>query len=91
MRAPYYIRKAEIRCTFCGRFHVDREEWAHKPHHTHLCEHCDREFEFGAAHVVFMSVYFRGVPPFTIKGRARALVHKAEDALAALLARVTSR
>ena len=77
IRILYRIRQAEMRCPRCGRFHVDREEWAHKPHHTHLCEHCDYEFEIGSG-----AVYYAGIPPVSIKGRLRALVHDAEDALA---------
>lgn len=74
------VQKAELRCPRCGRFHVDREEWANRPHHTHLCEHCDHLFERGAGHV-----YYAGVPPFTIRGRARAFVHELEDTLAHLI------
>lgn len=84
----YRMRKAEIRCTFCGRFHVDYEEWASRPHHTHLCEHCDQEFEFGSG---LVGVYYVGVPPYTIRGRALALVHRAEDILALVLLSVTTK
>lgn len=68
------VRSAELRCPRCGRFHVDREEWAWRPHHTHLCEHCDHEFEVGAGHV-----YFSGAQPFTVLGRALALKHALAD------------
>lgn len=86
MKLLSIILDRELRCPRCGRFHVDREEWHWRAHHTHLCEHCDFEWVMGEGHH-----YFRGVPPFTFKGRARALVHKAEDALSAVLARVTGR
>lgn len=82
MRLLYRIQHVEIRCPRCGRFHVDREEWAHKPHHTHLCEHCDHTWELGEG-----PLYFAGMAPYTIAGRARALVHKIEDALASILSR----
>lgn len=31
-------------CPGCGKLHVDRDEWAAQPHHTHRCEHCGREW-----------------------------------------------
>ena len=34
-----------INCPHCGKTHVDRGEWEDRPHHTHLCEHCGKEFE----------------------------------------------
>lgn len=75
------IEPAEIQCPRCGRYHVDREEWAFRAHHVHLCEHCDHEFDFGCG----PGVYFRGVPPFTLRGRARALKHTLADLLLAVL------
>ncbi len=27
-------------CPYCHFEHIDRDEWAMKPHRTHLCEHC---------------------------------------------------
>lgn len=86
MRIMARIVRVEMRCPHCGRFHVDREEWLHRPHHTHLCEHCYREFRRGEGHV-----YYAGMPPFTIRGRARALVHKAADMLEYALAAVTTK
>ena len=31
-------------CPKCGKLHVDLEEWATKPHRTHLCSFCGHEF-----------------------------------------------
>lgn len=84
MKILYRIREAELRCPRCGRFHVDREEWANRPHHTHECERCDHLWLVGEG-----SIYYVGIPPKSITGRARALVHKAEDVLSLLLAYVT--
>lgn len=36
-------------CPGCGKFHVDREEWSTRLHHTHRCEHCGREWEIKLA------------------------------------------
>lgn len=74
MRILCRVVKMELRCPHCGRFHVDREEWANRPHHTHLCEHCDGEFRRGEGHV-----YYAGVPPFTVRGRVIALRHAFAD------------
>lgn len=77
MRLLARIIPKELRCPHCGRFHVDYEEWAQIPHHTHLCEHCDGEFDEGTGHT-----YFAGVPPHTFKGRLHALAHRFEDLIA---------
>lgn len=29
-----------LSCEHCHASHVDRNEWATRPHRTHLCEHC---------------------------------------------------
>lgn len=29
-----------LSCPFCGTLHVDRGEWAVRPHREHLCERC---------------------------------------------------
>ena len=29
-------------CPWCGTRHEDLDEWASKPHHTHLCSACDK-------------------------------------------------
>ena len=29
-------------CPFCGALHVDEGEWATRPHHKHLCQHCGK-------------------------------------------------
>ena len=31
---------APLRCPKCWRDHIDSGEWASRPHHKHLCEHC---------------------------------------------------
>lgn len=40
LRKPPEILQAILFCPYCGRQHIDRDEWATKPHHKHLCEHC---------------------------------------------------
>lgn len=27
-------------CEGCGELHIDEDEFATKPHHTHSCQHC---------------------------------------------------
>ena len=39
------ITQEDVNCPHCGRFHYDVEEWALKPHRTHLCLHCNSLFE----------------------------------------------
>lgn len=34
------IVPVSISCPSCGQPHVDKGEWATKPHRTHLCERC---------------------------------------------------
>lgn len=34
-----------LRCPTCGGVHVDRDEWATRPHRTHLCEHCGGKWQ----------------------------------------------
>jgi ribosomal protein L37AE/L43A len=34
-------------CPACGHPHVDRGEWATKPHHKHLCEKCGNVWDMG--------------------------------------------
>ena len=34
------IQKGFLACPTCEKQHVDRNEWATRPHHKHLCEHC---------------------------------------------------
>lgn len=29
-----------LRCSYCGKQHIDKDEWATHPHKTHLCEFC---------------------------------------------------
>lgn len=31
-------------CPICHAQHIDRDEWARRPHRTHLCEICRYEF-----------------------------------------------
>jgi hypothetical protein len=33
-----------LHCSFCWLQHVDEEEWATKPHKTHLCARCKTEW-----------------------------------------------
>ena len=43
-------------CPVCGEQHVDKGEWATKPHRTHLCEECGhtwRPFEASTIGAVF--------------------------------------
>jgi hypothetical protein len=34
-----------LHCPKCSAEHVDRDEWATKPHRTHLCESCQHEWD----------------------------------------------
>ena len=34
------IQKGFLACPTCTKQHVDRGEWATRPHHKHLCKHC---------------------------------------------------
>lgn len=34
---PVSIR---LPCPMCSTLHIDEGKWAHKPHHTHACQHC---------------------------------------------------
>lgn len=29
-----------LSCPMCGTLHIDVDEFAVKPHHTHACQHC---------------------------------------------------
>jgi predicted RNA-binding Zn-ribbon protein involved in translation (DUF1610 family) len=40
-----------LKCPHCGIQHVDENEWALKPHKTHLCTQCGGLFE-GSIHAV---------------------------------------
>jgi hypothetical protein len=33
-----------LKCPVCGAKHIDRDEWATRPHRTHLCEWCRHEW-----------------------------------------------
>ena len=33
-----------LHCVVCNEQHVDRDEWATRPHKTHWCEHCGTEW-----------------------------------------------
>lgn len=35
-----------IQCPSCKREHVDLNEWAGRPHRTHLCQYCDHKWVF---------------------------------------------
>lgn len=37
--------RRELFCPWCGRQHVDKDEWATRPHHTHQCQHCFKLFD----------------------------------------------
>lgn len=60
------IIKAHIICPFCGHIHVDRNEWAAKPHKTHLCTTedggCGKLFRLEDPNV--SETYFCGVEHF---------------------------
>lgn len=46
----------ELFCPECGNQHIDRDEWATRPHKTHLCEWCFHEwrpFEFATVGVEY--------------------------------------
>ncbi len=34
----------ELCCPNCGLRHIDKDEWAFKPHRTHLCAGCKHEW-----------------------------------------------
>ncbi len=34
-----------LHCPRCGTQHIDRDEWATRPHRTHLCESCAHEWK----------------------------------------------
>lgn len=60
------IIPSHIICPHCGHIHVDRDEWATKPHKTHLCtEHdggCGRLFRLEDP--TNPDLYFAGVYNF---------------------------
>lgn len=31
-----------LNCAYCGTRHIDADEWATRPHRSHLCAHCGR-------------------------------------------------
>jgi hypothetical protein len=39
------IIEETLDCPHCGSAHFDIDEWALKPHKTHLCLHCHLTFE----------------------------------------------
>ena len=41
---PSHLIWAELFCPRCDKRHVDRGEWETRPHRTHRCEHCGREW-----------------------------------------------
>ena len=34
----------QLMCPNCGKQHIDRDEWATRPHRTHLCEYCGNKW-----------------------------------------------
>lgn len=38
------INIVNVNCTYCNEPHSDKDEWCYRPHKTHLCEHCGKEF-----------------------------------------------
>jgi hypothetical protein len=40
-------RMDAIKCPRCDQPHLDKLEWAEKPHHRHLCEGCGNLFDYG--------------------------------------------
>lgn len=79
-----FIVSLEIQCPRCNRYHVDREEWYYRPHHTHLCEHCGNEWDL-------VEQYVRGIEPVSLKGRLRSLKHAFADYLYKVLTGVTTK
>lgn len=65
------IGNAELQCPRCNRFHVDRDEWYHRPHHTHLCLICGHEW--------YVAAGVRGIEPVSLRGRLVALRHAFAD------------
>ena len=41
-----------LHCPMCGKRHVDRGEFATKPHHTHSCQHCGVTWRPAVVHTV---------------------------------------
>jgi hypothetical protein len=33
-----------LMCPMCNKVHVDKDEWATKPHTKHLCEYCGKDW-----------------------------------------------
>ncbi len=73
--APPAPERKPLNCPECGKPHVDRGEWATKPHHTHLCEHCGHKWR--------VEPYTFGVeaPAQSDRERAEAFIPALEDAI----------
>lgn len=59
-------------CPSCGERHIDSDEWAKKPHHTHACQECGMVWRPAVVHTV--GVMF--LPGFR---NADAVEQKGED------------
>ena len=45
-----------LNCPQCSKQHIDRDEWAARPHRTHLCEHCGYKWRPDERYTVGVSV-----------------------------------
>lgn len=41
-----------LHCPLCAGKHIDEGEFAHKPHHTHACQHCGHVWRPAIVHTV---------------------------------------
>jgi hypothetical protein len=51
------ILREDLSCPYCGEPHSDIDEWALKPHKTHLCLECNGLFE-GSVKAVSLPQFF---------------------------------
>jgi hypothetical protein len=51
---PDLPRPAALRCPDCGERHIDQDEWEKRPHHTHRCLFCGKQWT--------LEEYLYGVP-----------------------------
>jgi hypothetical protein len=47
------LLREDLNCPYCGEPHYDIDEWAKKPHRTHLCLFCNSHFEGNVKGVSF--------------------------------------
>lgn len=62
MIEPVAIAQEDLDCPHCGHPHSDLDEWAIKPHQTHLCLCCGEEFE-GTLKAVSRPQFVRMITP----------------------------